>query len=127
MDQHDKEFEAFLREFEPRRPRALPASSVSKSVWISRVAAAVLLTLTFGTSFWLVRHKQTLGKDGNRAQIRLLPSENTVDQVPLRLLPLTRLALEDPAQFDTTLTNASRQMLPDFHEKESTLRVLAKE
>jgi hypothetical protein len=45
----------------------------------------------------------------------------------LSLLPLTRLAFENPVQLDVELARASRRELPDFQGSASTLRVLAKE
>src|SRR6266446_4253948 len=41
MEQHDKQLENYLREFQPRRPRALPMSEKDPILMWRRLAAAV--------------------------------------------------------------------------------------
>ncbi|MGC2505663.1 MAG: hypothetical protein WA369_03315, partial [Candidatus Acidiferrales bacterium] len=51
----DEQLENFLREFQPRRPRALPRD---RHVWPRRfVAAAAVIAIFLGGSLWLVLKK----------------------------------------------------------------------
>ena len=127
MKEHDEQFVNFLREFQPRRPSALPPAFAGKSIWQRRLYAAAIMMVTIGLSLWLLgqgspSHKN-LSASGN-AQV--LPDARPAPKT-LSLLPLTQLALEDPARLDTVLTEASRKVLPSLRGSESTLRVLAKE
>lgn len=127
MENHDEQFEEYLSEFQPRRPRALPEPVIDRQVWLRRFAAAAAIAIALGTSLWFVG-KKSEGSD------RELVAKNTAailetKSAPqlLSLLPLTQLALEDPGQLDAELARASRRVLPDFRGSASTLRVLAKE
>ena len=57
MASHDDEFEKYLAEFEPRRPRTLPNQLVPKTIWTRRLAAAAAVTLALGASLWFARSK----------------------------------------------------------------------
>ncbi|SRR6266851_94886 len=126
MENSDRKFEEFLHEFQPRKPRALPLDAVSKQVWLRRFAAAATIAIALGTSLWHVRKKNALNKVEFAKTATVAPDTKSAPQ-PLALLPLTRLALRDPEQFDAQLTVASLRVLPDFRGSSSTLRVLAKE
>ena len=127
MKEHDEQFENFLREFQPRRPRALPAGFAAKPIWHRRLCAAGLITVTMGVSLWFLRQKSTsrrdlISVDNPQFLLYAKPAPEA-----LSMFPLTQLALEDPARLDTVLTEASRHVLPSLQGSESTLRVLAKE
>ena len=127
MENHDDQFEKYLGEFQPRRPRALPEPAIHWQVSPRRLAAATAITIALGASLWFARKKSELsGGVIVRKDTALIPESKLVAQ-PLSLLLLTQLALEAPEQLDAELTKASRRVLPDFRGKESTLRVLAKE
>jgi hypothetical protein len=129
MDRHDEQFENFLREFEPCRPRALPdAVHVEAPVWTRRLAAAAVLTVAAGASLWF------LGRNSPRGQTAEVIA---TEQVTAPLAPaarkissawaLTRLALEDPARLDASLDASGGSHLPRFDREDSVLRILAKE
>jgi hypothetical protein len=63
--------------------------------------------------------------DGSAETTQFSAQGQAVSVLPL--MPLTQLALKNPARLDAELSEASRNMLPDFQESHSTLRVLAKE
>ncbi len=128
MENHDDQFERYLGEFQPRRPRALPDPAIDEPVWPRRLAAAAAITIGLGASLWLVRKKSELsgGEVAAKHTALMMPEPKLVPQ-PLSLLPLTQLALENPEKLDAELARASRRVLPDFQGKESTLRVLTKE
>ena len=127
MENDGKKFEEYLGEFQPRKPRALPALIVHRQAWPRRLAAAAAIAMFLGASLWFVRRKNELisGEPAAKNSTSTLEAESPAR--PLALLPLTRLALENPEQVDAQLTAASRRVLPDFRGSNSTLRVLAKE
>jgi hypothetical protein len=127
VENQDRQFEKFLGEFQPRRPRALPEPAIHWQVWPRRLAAAAAITMALGASLWFVRENNELSGGAVVAKdTALIPESKSVPQ-PLSLLPLTQLALEAPEQLDAELARASQRVLPDFRGSESTLRVLTKE
>jgi hypothetical protein len=127
MKEHDEQFENYLREFQPRRPRALPAPLATKPIWPRRLAAAAVIAVSLGISLGSLWRKSPPHTDLTAARsTQVLPGAKSAP-VSLSLLPLTQLALEDPARLDTVLTEASRHVLPSLRGSESTLRALAKE
>jgi hypothetical protein len=122
MSENDEQFENYLREFEPQRPRAFePKRQPAPDSW-RRLAAAAGVMIALGTSVWLVLHSPR--RQGFQTMAVGTPGPV---RVPLSIVPLTKLAATDPARLDAELTVASRQVLPDFRGAKSTLRVLAKE
>jgi hypothetical protein len=115
MDQRDEQFESFLREFQPRYPRALPAVIPSQSIWMPRLAAAAVVLIVIGLSFWSLSRKPSVSSAMSTEGSNLSPAA------------LMRLALEDPARLDAVLDSSARSELPRFDSKDSALRVLAKE
>jgi len=127
MDQHDEQFESFLREFEPRRPRALPTPRASRSIWISRLAAAAAMAMAFGSSLWFLSRPaewRTFQNTANTASAKITPEASTRN---LSMVELTRLAVEDPARLHALLDASSQNHLPRFDQENSALHVLAKE
>ena len=125
MESGDERFEGYLREFEPRRPRALTAVGVGFE-W-RRWAAAAVVVIAAGSSTWYAAH-QGRARGSERATTKVsdgMPTEFAVER--LSILSLTQEALEDPTRLDAELAEQSRRVLPDFRGKDSTLRVLAKE
>lgn len=124
MDHYDEQFEKYLLEFQPRRPRALPSMATANAQW-RRFAAAATIFLTVGAAGWFARHeKQPDVTPGVRLQAQ--DAFNT-RPAALSLETLTKLAVDRPEELDAALTEASPRVLPDFRGKESTLRVLTKE
>jgi hypothetical protein len=127
MDQHDRHFESVLREFQPRRPRALPALQTTAPAWTQRLAATAVLATAFGCSLWFLFRKPSPDETASPATQETAALAGHSGEHAPALVPLTRLALEDPVRLDATLAEASRNLLPDLRRKNSTLRVLAKE
>lgn len=122
MNEEEQRFENFLREFEPRRPRALPADSEGTLQW-RRVAAAAVLTVSLGSFAWFTfRTKHPVAESPSAAEL----TQRGDAWQKLTLTRWTRLAEEDPKEFDIKLNEASRKSLPSFNESNSLLRVLAK-
>lgn len=128
MAGNDEQFENYLREFEPRRPRALPAQSWGKpEQWrLRRLAAAAALVIAMGSALWLAVRQHRQG--ASNLAITMAPiSEPKPATAHLSLSQLNQMALGDPALLDEELAKDSREVLPDFRSEGSTLRVLAKE
>lgn len=127
VENHDEQFEKYLSEFEPRRPRALPQPVLERHIWLRRIAAAAAVAIALGASLWFAgKRNEWNGGEPIAKNTATIPEAKSEPQ-PLSLLPLTQLALENPGQLDAELARASRRVLPDFRGSESTLCVLAKE
>jgi hypothetical protein len=127
VEKHDERFENFLREFQPRRPRALPVPLAAKPIWPRRLAAAAVIAVSLCVSLWSLWRDSPPHKDSTAAKTtQALPDAKSAP-ASLSLLPLTQLAIEDPARLDAVLTEASRHVLRSLQGSESTLRALAKE
>src|ERR1700730_7982372 len=127
MDHNDEQFESYLREFQPRRPRVLPDVLARGDVRWRRFAAAAVITIALITSTWFAVTRPA-AKQGEVVKEKA-SAEHVTEAVFMRLttFPLTELAFGDPGRFDAALNAASRRVLPDFRGGDSTLRVLAKE
>lgn len=125
MKKNDEQFEAFLREFDPREPRplALPASS---GLWRRRLLAAAVVILAGSASLWLATRRASQTKLPPTASSLARP-EAAPEVLRLSLPALTHLAQSDPQKLDAVLDADSRRILPGFQEKDSALAVLAKE
>jgi len=123
-----EEFEIYLREFEPRKPGALRQPPETWSQW-RRLAAAAVILLATGISTWIAQTRSP-HKTKHPAFVRpviapaAIPSRDA-QRNQVTLGELRRLA--ESEQLETVLANASRRELPDFREKTSALRFLAKE
>jgi hypothetical protein len=124
MDAPDQAFENYLKQFEPRRPAALTQARGAFPLRVRRFAAVVAIAVCIAGSIWMVQQKPLSHRSGAETT-QFSAQELPVSVLPL--MPLTHLALESPARLDAKLSEASRNMLPDFQTAHSTLRVLAKE
>jgi hypothetical protein len=122
MDRPGEKFESFLREFEPRRPRALPKAPDVPNTARRAVATAGLAVLCIGALWIALRELRTTR--GSEPAVQSLSGQSSAQ---LSARELLRLAMEDPQRFDAALTAMSRNILPSFAHNDSTLRVLAKE
>jgi hypothetical protein len=126
MQRDDSKFESYLREFEPRRPQPLEQPVLARTVWPRRLAAAAAIAIGLGTLQWADRKGREQDTARSSQGTPFQPSVKT-GASQLLLLPMTRLALEDPERFDTELVKASRTTLPNFRQSDGILRVLAEE
>lgn len=126
MDHKDEQFENYLREFQPRPPKALPDIVAGVDLKWRRLAAAAAIAIVLVTSGWFAAERPAAKQDEVVAK-KARVEHTTEAAVRLSVVPLTELAIDDPGRFDEALNTASRRVLPDFHGGESTLRVLAKE
>lgn len=121
---NDDQLENYLREFQPKNPRALPVVEMRPPKW-RRLAAAAAVALVCGVSLWLSHQKR---QPVVALTPRAIPNEfNAHTGEKWSVLVLTKAALEDPTSLDSALEQASRSSLPRFEQQDSALRVLAKE
>jgi hypothetical protein len=122
MNEHDHEFENYLREFTPRRPRALPSHSVG-SLQVRRLAAAAILAISLSSVVWVAFSNK---RSSSVPQLTDERTRQQQDWLQLSLIQWTRLAEQDPRALDAELNEASRKSLPAFNEANSSLHALAK-
>ena len=121
MNEHDHKFENYLREFTPRRPRALPSSAVNDLQW-RRLAAAAVLAISVGSMAWFALHNERQSSAPPSKEL----SRRDEGWRKFTLIQWTHLADEDPRALDANLDEASRESLPSFNKANSSLRALAK-
>jgi hypothetical protein len=133
MEQNERDLEDFLRVFRPRQPRALPSVPAEIPAHVrdhhrwQRLAAAVLLTIAGTASAWLASRQKTPTPFPTVLKTAVSSkARNSSNSLP-SLVPLERLALEDPSQFDATMSAASRRMLQHVDGSDPLLRALAKD
>jgi len=123
---NEQQFENYLKEFELKKPRALPELEAPPANW-RRLAAAAAVVLLCGTSLWRgLREKPTV-----RIASSDIPQKSTTDKTagePKKtVLELRKVALEDSARFEVMLARESQVALPGFSARDSALRALTKE
>jgi hypothetical protein len=127
MDQQNEQFENYLREFEPKRLRALELPNDVRPLWPRRLAAAAGVLLAVGGVWWFAPKQKHDNAENVFNQTKSALANTGFPSQRFQLLPLTRIALRDPRRLDTELEEASRHLLPSFRKSDSALRVLAKE
>jgi hypothetical protein len=127
MNTDDREFEEFLRGFEPQRPKALPAIQAPRAEWRRWAAAAALVLVALGGSLWIAFRGP---RSSALAHLRPASAESRVQPPPLPLnlsADLTRAALEHPDEFNAQMNAAAPRCLPRFDREDSSLRALSRE
>jgi hypothetical protein len=122
MNNDDQQFESYLREFVPTRPAPLSDVVTAWRRWQRLVAAAVIL-LAAGVSAWIAYGPPQTRRQQVAHWIQA-PLKSEPRQVNLGQL---RQFADQPQQLEGVLARASRDELPDFRGKTSSLRLLAKE
>jgi hypothetical protein len=127
MENLDEQFEEYLREFQPRRPRALPEPSIHRQVSLRRLAAAAVVMSALGAALWSVRQKPASQQARDLTNDRPVALEKQTPRRALSIVELTHLAVENPSRLDAALEAAQENRLPRFDRRDSALRILAKE
>jgi hypothetical protein len=125
VENHDEQFEKYLSEFEPRRPRALPEPTIERQSRLRRIAAAAAIAAALGASLWSA-WQDPAGQ--NAVTVGTNRSVAVKNETPIRALStmeLTRLAVENPSGLDAALEVSQENHLPRFDRKDSVLRILA--
>jgi hypothetical protein len=125
VENHDEQFEKYLSEFEPRRPRALPQPAIDRQTRLRRFAAAAAIGAFLGASVWFAWKEQAGQKAANIANNGTVASREQTPRRALSTVELTRLAVENPSGLDAALEAAQENRLPRFDRKDSVLRILA--
>ena len=121
---YNDQFEDFLREFEPRRPRALPAP---RAYWTNRLAAAAIVIFALTTSTWFSFSQTNHSKSEIAIQGHKKIPPQRIQTKKYSSVLLTRQAAEDPDHLDALLDAIPNNRLPRFDQKNSALHILAKE
>lgn len=116
MTDNNTQFENYLREFAPRRPRALPLAQAARSHWFSRLAAAAILLIVFSLSLYLSIRQPSSPQNTAVASQHPRPS----------FAVLTRQAVENPESLDTLLDAFPENRLPSFDQENTVLHALAR-
>lgn len=111
---NEEQFENYLREFQPKKPRALPALEVAP-VKRRRLVAAAAMVFVCGSCLWIGLKEKRDNKNSE-----------TVSAWKMRIV-LTNRALENPQSLEKVLEEQTKGSLPRLDGQESTLGVLAKE
>ena len=127
MENREEQFEKYLGEFQPQRPRALPEPHIHRQVSLRRLAAAAVVAIALGAALWSVRQEPTSQRAGDLTNNRPVALEKQTPRRALSVVELTRIALENPEGLDAALEAAQENRLPRFDRKDSALSILAKE
>lgn len=120
----DEKFENYLREFEPKKPRALPIelsrqkTTARPEGWKRLVAAAAIALMCGASLLNGLKEKPLVSRD--EASEKFAGQKKTVFE-------LTKAALDDSAAFEAAAEKESRKILPRLDGPDSALRVLARE
>jgi hypothetical protein len=126
MENDEKQFEKYLAEFQPRRPRAL-SPLIRPTPAMARVAATAIVALALGTSLWLFWRNPTSHRPAvTLSRQPIVLSGNNFRQTQSNMV-LTRLALESPSRRGGALNAVQERGLPRFDRQNSVLRLLARE
>jgi hypothetical protein len=125
MDDRDGRFEEFLRDFHPRAPKPLPPVFGPRRPWMWLAAAAVLILICGAIADRLLEERLLRNGPPGLTARPAPPAENPAREASLGRL--SQVAMEDPSGLDAALGKASRDLLPRFDRRNSTLSVLAKE
>lgn len=125
MQNEDEDLEKYLSDFQPRDVRPLEVKHAEHSAWIGRLAAAAVVVLSVGTGLWYSRHRSSAPRVEEKLPVVRIEFHIAVPGTHTILL--TKMALENPKQFDEEMNEESRLVLPELRGQQSTLSVLAKE
>jgi len=112
------ELENYLQEFRPCTPRR-PLSASPFGTWSRLAAAAAIFSLASASIGGAFRHREHNAESDRTSFAKGSATASTI--------PLTKLALENPQQFEAIISNASLRILPKINHHDSSLQLLAKE
>jgi hypothetical protein len=129
---NDEKFENYLREFEPKKPRALPLLPMEQKANTQfsgrkRLAAAAAVVLVCGVSLWTGLRERPSVRATQRVAAENFEMEKNAEAPKRTVFEWTKAALEDSEQFEATMSRESQRILPRFDLRDSALRVLTKE
>src|ERR1700739_2599285 len=125
MEQQNEKLESYLEEFKPRAVRGLELSQRARSFWQRRLAAAAVVLATIGGTLWYLQHEKKMSQiEVKKGEVQI---ELPMAEPELNSIALTKLALENPNEFEKRLQSESRRVLPNLWGEQSTLSVLTKD
>jgi hypothetical protein len=128
LEDDDKQFEQYLRQFAPRPATPLPAlNEAPPSRARTLLAVAALVVLAFGVAIWQAVKPEGLITFPRPTGATIQTAGDTAPLASVSLGTMNRLLNEDPARFDTALTEASRNVLPNVRRPNGSLWALAQD
>src|SRR5882762_9314904 len=120
-DQEDREFESYLRSFQPRQPRPLPGrGKLFVLRWRGPAIALAAAASFFMLTLLSMRHALPPAPLP-LARVEMPPSADSIaEQVSLGLLSI--LANQDPARLEAQLDQVSSKLLPDVRSGHGVLK-----
>lgn len=130
MEQHEEEFERYLRQFRPRAPSRLPGrASAVPLLWRTRIALAAAVVVVGSLAGWLAigKHHHLRTSPLNQT---ISPSRQVTPSVgppEVSLARLNAMMRRSPSQLDAALMDISQHLLPNVQNSHGSLYVLAGE
>jgi hypothetical protein len=126
-DEGDREFEAYLRSFQPHQPRPLPGRGKlfvlrwrGPAIAVAAMAAVLVLTLLS------MRHSlSSAPSPAAPVEMTRTADISIAEQVSLGRLSI--LAKQDPARLEAQLDQVSSKLLPDVRSGHGVLQALSAE
>jgi hypothetical protein len=130
MEDHDQDFERYLRQFRPKAPAALPGPRrTALPAWRLRLAVAAATIVICSLAGWFFVRKRYSPGTTHRIPALSASRQTTPSAGPpdISLGRLKILMGRDPSGFDAALMSISRRLLPNVENPQGTLYVLAGE
>lgn len=122
LDRDDEKFEAYLKQFQARAPRPLPARRrpvIFRRTMVFTAAAAVILV---ALTLFLLKQPES-----RHPRVVLAPHDSQPVAEQISVMRLSRLAQQDPEKLGSHLDQLSRALLPDVQTSKGVLKELARE
>jgi len=126
-DHDDREFEVYLRSFQPRQPRPLPGKGRAlvlrwraPAIAVAAVAAVLILAL-------LSMKHRSASVPSPIARVEAPRAEDIGIAEQISLGRLSALANQDPAKLEAQLDQVSSRLLPDVRSGHGVLKTLSAE
>jgi hypothetical protein len=118
-DRDDEKLESYLRQFRALAPRPLPPAATSKFRRASAILAAI--AAIFGAAFAVATWHSNRPVSGEGGAARV--ADHSLGDISM--LRLGRIAQEGSVQLDSSLTELSKDLLPDTRTSQGVLKELS--
>lgn len=122
LDRDDEKLEAYLKQFQARAPRPLPARR--RPVILRHPAAFMAAAAVILVALTLFLLKQS---ESGHPRVVLAPHHSQPVAEQISLIRLSRLAQQDPEKLGSELDQLSRTLLPDVRTSKGVLKQLARQ
>jgi hypothetical protein len=129
VENRDEQFERYLQQFRPKKPRALPETerpALLRPRLLLAIAGVVLAVWALAIGL-AIRSQRSAIRNIASTQVRSAQTGNTGVGPDVSLGRLSVLVRTDPRRLDAALTESSRRLLPNVESSHGALHVLASE